>query len=99
MEQKRWQQYLQEEADAFTEQGEGKQRENIRREQMIQTEKQHRIPEMAADAIKEEEIIEERRTGQRKRRRNQTWKMVFHKEAKIIIDFNRWGVKKHGIIN
>lgn len=55
MEQKRWEQYLQEEAAAFTEQGEGNQRENIIREQMIQTEKQHRIFEMAADAIKEEE--------------------------------------------
>lgn len=100
MEQKRWEQYLQEEADAFTEQGEGNQREDIRREQMIQTRKQHRIPEMAADAIKEEEITEERRTGQRKRTRsNQTWKTVFHKETKIIIDFNRWGVKKDGIIN
>lgn len=67
---------------------------------MIQTEKQHRIPEMAADAIKEEEITEVRRTGQRKRRRNnQTWKTVFHKETQIVRDFNRRGVKKHGIIH
>lgn len=93
MEQKRWEQYLQEEADVFTEQGEGNQRENIRREQMIQTEKQHRIPEMAAAAIKEEEITEERRIGQRKRRRgNQTWKTMFHKETKTIRDFNRHGI-------
>lgn len=79
----------------FTEQGEGNQRENIRREQMSQTEKQHRVPQMAADTIKEEEITEVRRTGQRKKRRNdQTWKTVFHKETKIMRDFNRRGVKK-----